>query len=212
MADWSTISALATGGGTLVLALATFASVRSSNRTARIAEQSLLIGVRPLLMPSRLEDPPFRVFWSDEHLATLRGGIACIDVVDGRIYLAFSLRNAASGIAVLQAWWVRTDFSPGDPRPDPDAMRLQGRDLYIPAGDVGFWQAAVRDPDDVLYTGLLAAIAAQQRLIVDILYSDHEGGQRVISRFSLAHSERSEWEVGVAHHWNVDRDDPRPRE
>ena len=138
MADWSTISALATGGGTLVLALATFASVRSSNRTARIAEQSLLIGVRPLLMPSRLEDPPFRVFWSDEHLATLRGGIACVDVVDGQMYLAFSLRNAANGIAVLQAWSIITDYSPSDPPSDLDAMRRQGRDLYIPAGDVGF--------------------------------------------------------------------------
>ena len=34
-ADWVTISALATAVGTLVLALATFASVRSANRAAR---------------------------------------------------------------------------------------------------------------------------------------------------------------------------------
>jgi hypothetical protein len=212
MTDWSTISALATGGGTLVLAIATFASVRSSNRTARIAEQSLLVGLRPLLMPSRLEDPPFRVFWADEHGATLRGGIACIDVIDDRIYLAFSLRNAANGIAVLQAWSILPDYAPSDPPSEPDSMHLQARDLYIPAGDVGFWQVAVRDPADALHAGLLAAIEARRRLIVDILYSDHEGGQRVISRFSLAYSERSEWEVGVGHHWNVDRDDPRPRE
>ena len=33
--DWVTISALATAGGTLVLAAATFASVRSANRAAR---------------------------------------------------------------------------------------------------------------------------------------------------------------------------------
>jgi hypothetical protein len=32
LADWTTISSLATAGGTLVLALATFASVRSANR------------------------------------------------------------------------------------------------------------------------------------------------------------------------------------
>ena len=32
MIDWSTVSALATGGGTLVLALATFAAVRSAIR------------------------------------------------------------------------------------------------------------------------------------------------------------------------------------
>src|SRR5205823_1095888 len=37
MADWATISSLATAGGTLVLAAATFASVKSANRSARIA-------------------------------------------------------------------------------------------------------------------------------------------------------------------------------
>jgi hypothetical protein len=57
MADWVTISSLATAGGTLVLAAATFASVRSGNRSARIAERALQVGMRPLLTPSRLEDP-----------------------------------------------------------------------------------------------------------------------------------------------------------
>jgi hypothetical protein len=42
VADWVTISALATAGGTLVLAGATFASVRSANRSSRLAERSLL--------------------------------------------------------------------------------------------------------------------------------------------------------------------------
>ena len=39
--DWVTIASLATAGGTLVLAVATFSSVRSGNRTARAAERSL---------------------------------------------------------------------------------------------------------------------------------------------------------------------------
>jgi len=47
--DSVTVSALATAGGTLVLAVATFASVRSANRAARAAERSLLAGLRPLL-------------------------------------------------------------------------------------------------------------------------------------------------------------------
>jgi len=38
MADWVTISSLATAGGTLVLAAGTFASVRSANRASRVAE------------------------------------------------------------------------------------------------------------------------------------------------------------------------------
>jgi hypothetical protein len=61
--DWNTVSSLATGGGTLVLALATFASVRSANRAARAAERSLLAGLRPLLVPSRLEDSEQKVFF-----------------------------------------------------------------------------------------------------------------------------------------------------
>ena len=54
MADWVTISALATAGRTLVLASATFASVRSANRSARATERALLAGIRPVLAPSRL--------------------------------------------------------------------------------------------------------------------------------------------------------------
>jgi len=46
--DWATVSSLATAGGTLALAVATFASVRSANRAARVAEQSLMEGLRPL--------------------------------------------------------------------------------------------------------------------------------------------------------------------
>jgi hypothetical protein len=39
VADWATISALATAGGTLALAVATYGAVHSSNRSARIAER-----------------------------------------------------------------------------------------------------------------------------------------------------------------------------
>jgi hypothetical protein len=53
VADWATISALATGAGTLALAVATFASVRSSNRSARLAEQALQEQRRPVLVHSR---------------------------------------------------------------------------------------------------------------------------------------------------------------
>jgi hypothetical protein len=60
MTDWPTIASLATAGGTLVLAVATFSSVRAGQRSTRIAERStgiaeraLLIGMRPVLVPSR---------------------------------------------------------------------------------------------------------------------------------------------------------------
>ena len=45
--DWVSVSSIATAAATFVLALATFASVRSGNRTARAAERSLLLGCGP---------------------------------------------------------------------------------------------------------------------------------------------------------------------
>ena len=69
---WSTIASLATAGGTLVLGLATFASVRSANRAARVAERSLQFGLRPILTASRIEDPPQRVAFGDRHWVTSR--------------------------------------------------------------------------------------------------------------------------------------------
>jgi hypothetical protein len=41
MTDWATVASLATAGGTLILAIATFASVRSAHRAARVAEYSI---------------------------------------------------------------------------------------------------------------------------------------------------------------------------
>jgi hypothetical protein len=74
--DWTTISSLATAAGTLVLGVATFASVRSANRAARAAEASLLAGLRPLLVPSRLQDPPQKVSYVDQHWLRIEGGRA----------------------------------------------------------------------------------------------------------------------------------------
>ena len=63
--SWTEVSSLATGFGTLVLAVATFASVRSANRAARVAEQSLMENLRPLLVTSRLDDPRQKMFFQE---------------------------------------------------------------------------------------------------------------------------------------------------
>src|ERR1051325_2228336 len=104
MADCATISSLATAGGTLVLGVATFASVRSANRAARTAERSLQAGLRPLLMPARPEDPAEKVFWVDGHAALVGKGRAIVEVVDEIVYLAIPMRNVGAGIAVLHGW------------------------------------------------------------------------------------------------------------
>jgi hypothetical protein len=209
MTDWATISSLTTAGATLVLAVATFASVRSANRSARTAERALQAGLRPVLMPSRLEDPPDKIAWADEHWTRLPGGRGVVEVVDGTIYLAMSLRNVGAGIAVLQGWHPQFEVRPNLPYAEPGQFRRLVRDLYVAAGDVGFWQGAVRDHDDPFRAGLCEAIQQRQRFLVDLLYSDHEGGQRTISRFSLNPRDGDEWLCAVSRHWNLDRPDPR---
>lgn len=219
MADTSTIASLATAGGTLILAVATFSSTRSANRAARISEQALNIGLRPLLFNARAQDPPQKVGFIDNHWLLLRDGLAAAQESDGSIYLAMPLRNVASGMAVLHGWHLWTANADAQPAPQMppsvDRFRRLQRDLYVPAGDISFWQAAVRDQDDPLYEPLLEAIRTRTRIGIDLLYGDHEGGQRTITRFSItprSHADdRESWlyVCATARHWNLDRDDPR---
>ena len=211
MADWVTISALATAGGTLVLAGATFASVRSANRAARAAEASMLAGLRPLLLPSHLEDAPIKVSFADNRWYTVPGGCGIAEATNEAVYLAMSLRNVGTGIAVLHGWWFYPDRSRGaEGPPDLESVHRLSRDLYVPAGDVGFWQGVFRDPAEPEFTVAGDAIGARETMMVDVLYGDQEGGQRVISRFSLTPREDGGgWVSTSARHWNLDRPDPR---
>src|SRR5580698_10514384 len=104
MADTSTIASLATAGGTLILALATFASTRSANRAARVSEQALNIGLRPVLFNARPQDPPQKVGYGDDHWVMLHDGLAAVQESEGNVFLAIPLRNVASGMAVLHGW------------------------------------------------------------------------------------------------------------
>ncbi|HEV3213548.1 MAG TPA: hypothetical protein VGZ03_09160 [Acidimicrobiales bacterium] len=214
MPNWVVISSLATAGGTLVLAGATFASVRSANRSARVAEESLLAGMRPLLMPSRPEDPPIKVGFADDHFVQVRGNGGTAEILGSAIYLTMSVRNAGTGIAVLHGWRAEMtqDISvlAHAKCPDVESFRRLTRDLYIAAGDVSFWQGAIRDSQDADAPEVSKRIRSRERFFVDLLYGDHRGGQRVVSRFSVQPRESAEdWYVTVSRHWNVDLPDPR---
>jgi hypothetical protein len=208
VADWTTVSALATGGGTLVLAGATFASVRSANRAARVAERSLLVGLRPLLVPSRLDDPPQKVHFMDGKYLLVPGGGGGAEASDGSVYLALSVRNAGTGIAVLHGWHFYPERLRVDPPPPEEFTRLT-RDIYVPAGDVGFWQGTFRDPASPEFAAAHDAIQARSDLMVDVLYSDLEGGQRIVTRFSLLPRQDGAWAASVGRYWNIDGADPR---
>jgi hypothetical protein len=209
--DWVTISSLATAGGTLVLAVATFQSVRSANRAARVAEQSLLAGIRPLLIPSHLEDPPLKVGYADDHFVRVPGGGGIAELTGDAIYLALSVRNAGQGIAVLHGWRFEAALGAGrSERPPFDDFRRLTRDLYIPVGDCGFWQGAIREADDPQWDLITERIKDRERILIDVMYGDLEGGQRIVSRFSLLPSSKDDaWLATVSRHWNVDRPDPR---
>ena len=219
MADWVTISALASAGGTLVLAGVTVASVRSANRAARVAEQSLLAGQRPLLVASRTEDPALRAGFQDGVWFNVPGGEGAASTTDEADYFVISVRNVGTGIAVLHGWHFIPElvFERGahvTPPPLEDFTTLT-RDLYVAPGDIGFWQGSFRDPASDGYLEARRAVEARQSIGVDILYGDFEGGQRVITRFMLTPKEVEgtvRWFASVGRHWNVDRPDPRERE
>lgn len=214
--NWETIASLATAAGTLVLAVATFSSVRSGNRTARAAERSLQVGLRPLLLQSRRDDPAQKVMFGDEQWVKIPGGAMVGEArgEDGQetIYLAMSLHNAGNGVAVIHGWRFYPNRPAGTDQshPPPETFRLQQRDLYIPVNDTGFWQAAFRDREDPEYPAALKAIKDRMPVGIDLLYGDHEGGQRAISRFSVAPRGDEFWMPSVVRHWNVDGPDPRP--
>ncbi len=210
--DWVTISSLATATGTLVLALATFAALRSANRSAQIAEVALQEQRRPILVPSRLDDAAQALNFADGQWAHAEGGRAAALHVNGRVYLAISLRNVGSGLGVCQGWAasVGASFTSAEPRPMPDsAFHTQSRDLYIPGGDIGMWQGALRNPDDPLRAELAQAIDEGQIITIELLYSDLTGRQRAITRFSLLPKDEGRLTT-MSRHWFLDIDGPRP--
>ncbi len=212
--DWATVASFATALGTLVLAVATFSAVRSSNRSARIAEEAFQVNLRPVLVTSRREDPMQKIRWVDDHWARLEGSQASVEMVDGSIYLAISLRNVGPGLGVIFGWSVLTELVRTNevPHVAPEDFRMQTRDLYIAPGDIGFWQAAIREAGDPDYPELSRDIVGVRGFTIDVLYGDHEGGQRTITRFGMIPLQTGDdvkWFPNVARHWNLDRPDPR---
>ena len=50
---------------------------------------------------------------------------------------------------------------------------------------MGFWQAAIREPDDPDYGWLTRYLKEATPFTVELLYGDAEGGQRTITRFGM---------------------------
>jgi hypothetical protein len=181
-----TISSLATAGGTLVLAIATFSSVKSSNRSARVAERSLLAGLRPVLIPSRSDDPPQEVRFVDGDSFTIEGHGGNVDRPStANVYFGLAIRNGGTGLAVIHGWRPAPIDGSFSEAPHVEEFRPQMRDIYIPAGEIGFWQGAIRDHTDPAIEIVRTSLESGARFAIDVLYGDYEGGQRTIARFGL---------------------------
>jgi hypothetical protein len=209
MADAATIASLATAGGTLVLALATFASTRSANRSTRIAERALDLNLRPVLIPAHEWEPSERITFNDQ-IIELRSGFAAVEERNGNLYFAAQLRNVGAGIGVLTSWKVKADpnlpaLSDMATAPDPTNFVAQQRSLYVPAGDVGYWQGAIRDGDTDRGDAyaLRRSIAAGERIALFLRYADQDGGHDTITRYSITPDQNGDWLIGIARHWTL---------
>ena len=206
--DWVAISSLATAGGTLALAVTTYLSVRSANQAARTAEQSLLAGLRPLIVESLENDPIQRVNFLDQRGIPVPGGGASVQVIDEGIYIVISLRNVGPGIGVLFGGRIVPERQRARDAVDLESFHMLGRDIYIPPGKIGFWQIAFRDHGDGEYEATFQAIERGE-FIADVLYGDYEGGQRVVSRYTVLRDDDGEWRVSTVRHVQLDRAEPR---
>jgi hypothetical protein len=122
------------------------------------------------------------------------------------VYLGMSLRNVGSGIGVLIGWHAWPSFEDSrQPHVPPEQFRFQSRDLLIPAGGIGLWQGALRDDSDDLHGAIANAAAAHEGFLIDLMYADHRGGQRAITRFAITPvGEEKRWLCGAARHWQLD--------
>jgi hypothetical protein len=170
-------------------------------------------------VPSRTEDPAVKAGFQDDVWFSVPGGQGIASGTDVAVYFVIAVRNVGTGIAVLHGWRLIPELQLGREAhivaPPLEEFTTLTRDLYVAPGDVGFWQGSFRDPASDGYREARRAVETRQRMGVDILYGDFEGGQRVISRFMLTPREADDgvrWYAAVGRHWNVDRPDPRERD
>ena len=165
--------------------------------------------MRPLVVHSLADDPVHKVLWSDGHTARVSGGRAVAELDRGVIYLAAGIRNVGAGIALLHGWYPMAQLALSDvPHPEPDEFRRLTIDLFVPPGGSGYWEGAVREPDDPVRTGLTRVLAEREPFTIDILYGDQDGGQRTVSRFHVLPGGDG-WYCLASRHWNIDRPGPR---
>lgn len=208
--DWVSVAGIATAVGTALLAVATFLSTRTANRAARSAERARLEGLQPILTPSPWDAPVQKVSFVDAKLLHVSGGRAAIEVEDRVIYMIISIRNVGRGLAVLHGWALPPDRAAH--RTALTDFHLLQRDIFVAPDYDGFVQIASREPGSAEFAALAAGSKADT-FWVDILYSDIESTQRLITRFAMGTAPEGsdlhgEWIVSAVRYWTLDGPDP----
>ena len=107
---------------------------------------------------------------------------------------------------MLTSWWMDFDPQPSlDKPPDLGLFNAQQRHLFVPPGDVGYWQGAIRteDTDRGDRETLRRAIEHRKRLALFLRYSDQDGGHDTLTRFTLMPDENGDWLFGIGRHWTL---------
>ena len=173
-----------------MLAVATFCSVRSANRSARVAELSLLAGSAAGADPLAGGRPARAGAFRRRQTLDVPGHGGGGRGRRRRVYLAIALRNGGSGLAVIHGWQAAAAAS--RPRSASTADRASASLEEFPP-------PAARSVHPRRRHRLLAGGAARsarsrvrprcatrsrggERVRIDLLYGDHEGGQRTIVR------------------------------
>lgn len=159
-------------------------------------------------MNSRLQDPRQKIQYPEGMTLEVNGGSAAIEVTDDVVYLAVSVRNVGSGVAVLHGWDVQVGLTTERSHPPLEDFTTQNLDIYVAPGDNGLWLSALRDPAADIFTAVTDAFKAGDPLVINLLYGDFEGGQRVITQITVRHA-NERWLAQATRHFNVDRPDPR---
>lgn len=204
--NWGIAASLATAIGTLVLAVATFLSIRTAIRSNRTADRALRQGLRPILLPSLYTDPIQKIRYVDDHWLQVPGGRGVLDVTPTAAYLGLSVRNIGPGPAVIDGWDVLTTAR--DHRRPIRDYHLMTRDLYVPAGAHGYVQIAGRDPAAPAYACLARAAQDPKPFAVDVLYGDIDESQHYVIRIALtvvpgAGDDGRVWALNEVRHWTL---------
>ena len=172
-----------------MLAIATFASIRSANRSARIAEAAFRANLRPVLVTSRLDDPDPEDPLDGQPLGAA-GGRPGHRRARRRQHLYGDFapqRRAGARGARSGGPSARVDEARHGPAPDnPTSSGGRRGTSTSPRTTSGSGRRRSGSPTDPDYAWLCARTSRQRsRSPSNCSTATHEGGQRTITRFGM---------------------------